>query len=192
MPRSVGLDHFFDGFIAARKDQVHRRFAIFVRQREAVAGRLGFHFFRGGARIDQILRHAPIDQQNLLARDAFPVVRRAALQRMIGVVPDGDVVAENFLADAAGEARALIEHGRGGEIVEEKSDQIEHRGRTQDRGVAAGGNFARLARACGRFRLAFSASSSGSILRISGEFDLAQPEEFASRMVTENSARVCS
>ena len=79
-PRSVERDHFVDGFISAAQHQIHRRFAVFVRKRKAVAGGLRFHFLRGGAGVDEILRHAAIDQQNFLSRDAFAIegLRRAA------------------------------------------------------------------------------------------------------------------
>ena len=192
MPRSVGADHFVHGFIAAGENEIHGRFAVFIGEREAVAGGLGFHFFRGGARIDEIFRHAAIHEQHFLPWDAFAVVGRAGLQRMIDVVPDGNIFAEDFLAHAAGEAGALVEHGRAREIVEEEADKIEDGRRFEDRGVAAGRKLTRLARGGGFAAGAFGEGVGIESQRMSGEFDLAQPEEFSSRMVTENSARVCS
>ena len=50
--------------------------------------------------------------------------------------------------------RALIEHRRAREIVKQKADQIEHRGRLENRGVMPGRNFARSARGRATFRLA--------------------------------------
>ena len=83
-----GGDHFVHGSVAAAENQIDGRFAIFIGQREPVAGGLGLHFFRGGARVDQIARHAFIHQQNFLPRHAFAVEGRAGLQRM------GDVVVQ--------------------------------------------------------------------------------------------------
>ena len=111
---------------------------------------------------------------------------------MVDVVPERDIFAEKLLAHAAGEAGALVEHGGAGEIVEEETDEIEDGGRLENRGVMAR---ARVRADCAsrplcgwRFRQALR----GSISRMSGELALAQPEEFSSRIVTENSARVCS
>src|SRR5271163_1302380 len=103
-----------------------------------MTGGLGFHFFCGGTRIDEILWHAAIDKQNLLLRETLAIVGRAQLVRMIDVVPKRVVIAENFFAHAVIEARAFVEKCSGGKIVEKKSDEIEDGRRFKDRGVVAG------------------------------------------------------
>ena len=80
--------HFVHRRFAAAENQIHGRFAHIIGQGETVAGGLGLHFFGGGARVDQIARHALIDQQNFLARNSFAVKGRAGLQRVIDVVAD--------------------------------------------------------------------------------------------------------
>src|ERR1700693_1932099 len=67
---------------------------------------------------------------------------------MIDVVPERDVVAENFLAHAVVEARAFVENRGGGKIVEKKSDEVEDGRRLENRGVVTGRQLSRLARAC--------------------------------------------
>ena len=110
---------------------------------------------------------------------------------MIGVVPDRDVFAKDFLAHAASEAGALVEHGCARKIVKQKTDQIEHGGRLENHGVVSRRE-SRAACANRRtFRWRFRPARPDRITRMSGEFALAQPEEFSSRMVIENSARVC-
>ena len=56
-----------------------------------------------------------------------------------------------LLAHALIEAGALVEHRRAREIVEEKADQIEHRGGLENHRPAAGLDFARIARGGGLF-----------------------------------------
>ena len=80
-------DHFVDRLVSPAPHQIHRRFAVFVRERKSMAGRLGFHLLRGGARVDQIFRHAAIDQQDFLPGNAFAIEGLAKLQRMVNVVP---------------------------------------------------------------------------------------------------------
>ncbi len=65
---------------------------------------------------------------------------------MRDVVVDGDVFAHHLLADAIGEAGALIEHGGSGEIVEEKAHEIEDGGRFENYGPSAGLDFFGVAR----------------------------------------------
>ena len=67
-------NHFVEGLVTAGKNQIHGRFAIFIGQGKTVTCRLLFHFFRGGARVHEIFWNAAIHQQNLLPRNAFPVV----------------------------------------------------------------------------------------------------------------------
>ena len=65
-----------------------------------MAGRFGFHFFGGGARVDQIAGDAFVHQQNFLARNSFSIEGRAGLQRVVGVIVERDVFAQNALAHA--------------------------------------------------------------------------------------------
>ena len=95
---------------------------------------------------------------------------------------------KSLLPHTAGEAGALIEHGRAGKIVKKEADEIEHGGRFENRRVMSRFQSSRGLREAWPYGWRFRPSSSGSISRMSGEFDLAQPEEFSSRIVTENSA----
>ena len=100
-----------------------------------MAGRLFAGFFGAGARVDEISRNAFFHQIYTLARDAFAVERRAELQRVIRVVDDGDVLAEELLAQAFGEAGTLVGKRGGCKIVKEKPDEIESGGGLEDYGV---------------------------------------------------------
>jgi hypothetical protein len=57
---------------------------------------------------------------------------------VIHVVGDGDIFAEDGLADAAGEAGALVGNGGGRKIVEEEADEVQDCGGFQDDGIAPG------------------------------------------------------
>ena len=60
---------------------------------------------------------------------------------MRDVVVNGDIFAHDLLAEAIGEAGALIEHGGSCEIVEEKAHQIENGGGFENDRPAAGLDF---------------------------------------------------
>ena len=137
-PRSVDAIISSSEALPPPKHQIHRRFAVFIRQRETVARRLFLRRLRGGAGVHQILRHAAIDQQNALARHPFPIERRAELQRMIGVIHDADVLAKDLLAHAVVEARPLVGQRRRREVVKQKTDDIEHRRGFENHRVPAG------------------------------------------------------
>jgi len=156
-----GGDHFFDGGIAAGEDEIHGGFAVLVGESETMAGGLFAGGFGGRAGIDEIARDAAIYEQNFLARQAFAVKGGALLQRVIGVVGDGDVLSEELLAHALVEAGALVFEGGGGEIVKEEADEIEDGGGLQDYVVAAGGEFARVDGEVG-----FFAGAGGEFLRV--------------------------
>ena len=93
-----------------------------------MAGGLFAGGFGAAARIDEILGDAAIDEKDLLTRDAFAVEGGAELERMIGVIGDGDIFAEERFAHAVVEARALVLESGGGEIVKEETDEIEDGG----------------------------------------------------------------
>src|SRR6266481_6394287 len=78
----------------------------------------------------------------LAAREAFAIEMGALLQRVINVVGNGDVLAEELFAHALVQAGTLVCKGGSGEIVKKKTDEIEHGGRFEDYGVTAGGKFA--------------------------------------------------
>ena len=119
--------------------------------------------FGAGSRIDEIPGHAAINEQNALAGHAFSVERSAELQRMISVIGDGDIFAEDWFAHAVVEAGAFVLEGSGGEIVKEEADEIEDGGRFENDGVAAGREFAGVDRHVGLF-----AGALGEFLRIEG------------------------
>ena len=85
---------------------VERRFADFVRQREAMAGGLDAGALGAGSRIGQLARNAGLHQRQFAARHAFAIERNAGLQRMRDVVGNMNVVAEQLLAEAIGEEAA--------------------------------------------------------------------------------------
>ena len=120
-----------------------------------MAGRFGLHFLRGRARINQILRNAAIHQQHFLPWKSFAIPWGTHLQRMVHVIPQSDILAENFLAHALVQARTLIENRRSRKIVENRPDKIERRGRLQNCRVVARLQFARLARASRLFARTF-------------------------------------
>ena len=111
---------------------------------------------------------------------------------MIDVVPNGNIFAEELFAHAASKDRALIAHRRGREIVKEEADQIEHRGRLENHGVMPCRNFERRARGDRFLTGAIRPALRDRCPSNSRELALAQPEESFSRIVIENSARVCS
>ena len=105
-------DHGVQRRSAAGEDEVEGRFAILIRQWQAVAGGFGFHFFGRRSRIDEMARHAAIDEQNRLPGQAFAIEGRAGLQGVRDVVVNAHVFAHDLLADAIGEAGALIDAPR--------------------------------------------------------------------------------
>ncbi len=71
---------------------------------------------------------------------------------MIGVVGDGDFLAEKRFAQAIVEAGALISQRSGGKIVKKKTDQIENGGGFEDHGVFSRREFLRIFRHLELFR----------------------------------------
>ena len=71
--------------------------------------------------------------------------------RMVGIVGDGDVLAEERFAQATRKAGALVGNGGSGEIVEEKTDEIEDGGGFEDHREAAGRKFDGILRTGGFF-----------------------------------------
>src|SRR4029077_20797930 len=112
---------------------------------------------------DEILWHAAIDERNALAGHAFAVEGHAELERMVGVIGNGDVSAEERFAHAAVEAGTFILELGGGKIVKEETDEIENCGWCESDGVAAGRQFAGVNR-----HVRFSASALGKLLRVDG------------------------
>jgi len=62
-----------------------------------------FHSFRRSPRIDNARDHSVLDQRHTQPPHAFAIESRPGLEGMRDVVPDGDVLAEELTADAAGE-----------------------------------------------------------------------------------------
>src|SRR5580704_5448549 len=137
-----GGDHFFQGGVPAGEDEIHGGFAVFVGERETVACGLFVGGFGAAAGIDEILWHAAINEQNTLARDAFPVEGGPELEGMVGVIGDRNIFAEERFAHAVVEAGAFVLECGSGEVVEEETDEIEDGGWFENDGVAAGWEFA--------------------------------------------------
>ena len=109
---------------------------------------------------------------------------------MIDVVGDGDVLAEDLFAEAAGKAGALVGDRGGGKIVKEKTDEIEDGGGLQDDGVAAGGEFDGVLGASGFFAGNFCQRFADRRRGRLAAFALAQLAADPCCIVTENSAWV--
>ena len=75
----------------------------------------------------------------------FAVEGLAELERVIRIVPQGDVLAEKWFTHLARKARALIENSGARKIVEEKSNEVENGGRFKNRRVMARFEFAGIA-----------------------------------------------
>ncbi len=131
-------NHLFERGFASGKHQVHRSFAVLVRQRESVACRLFLRPLGAGPAVDQISRHAAFDQADPLPRHSFPVKRRAKLAGVINVIPNRNVFAEKRLAHPVVQAGTLVFQGSRGKIVKKESHQIEHRSRFEDHRVFVG------------------------------------------------------
>src|SRR5208282_3066027 len=150
-------NHLVNGYWLGRcaEHDVHRGFAHFIWERKAVpGGRDGtdlvsvfrpLHLLGGGAGIHQALDHAVFDQLHFLTAYSFSVERWARLQRVSNVVPDIDVLAEEFASDAVIQERALVENGESAKVEEHEANDVEHGGRLENDGVFPSGN---LARAC--------------------------------------------
>src|SRR5713226_8253761 len=119
-------DHLLERRIPPAKDQIHRRFAVFIRESKPVPGRGLARLFGARARIHEILWNAVINQQDSPPGYAFPIEGRALLHWMISVVADADVAAKEWLAHPVVQARALIFQSGGRKIIEEESNKIEH------------------------------------------------------------------
>src|SRR5581483_8999359 len=104
------------------------------------------HLLSGGASINKIFDYAIFYQFDPLARLAFPIEWRTRLQRVMYVVVNGDVVAENLRTDPVCQKRALVEDGKSAEIEEHEPDQIKDSGRLENHRVLAGSEFS----GCGR------------------------------------------
>jgi hypothetical protein len=60
-----------------------------------------------------------------LAGNTFAIEGRAELLPMVGVIGDGNIFAEERFVHAFEQAGALVGYGGGGEIVKQKTYQIE-------------------------------------------------------------------
>src|SRR5258708_5159301 len=158
-----GGDHFFDGGVTAGEDEVHGRFAVFVRQSEPVSSGLFASGFGSGTGIDESSGDAAIDQLNALTGQALAIEGHTLLQQMIDVVGDGDVLSEELFAHAVVEAGALVFESGGGKIVKKKADEIKHGGGFEDNSVTAGGKFAGV-----NSEMRFFGSASSKFLRVAG------------------------
>ena len=110
-PRSVDLNHVVHTGAVAIHDNIQRSFRILIGQRESVAGGLRAQLVRRLARIDQVFHFALLDNRHALAGNSLSVKGSAGLQGMENIVAEVDVIAEHFLAHAAGQATALLVHG---------------------------------------------------------------------------------
>src|SRR5690242_13734196 len=77
-----GSDHLLDRCIAARDHNVRGRFAKFIWQRKTVPGRLDAGTHGRLTAVDHVTDHAPVDQRQSLAWDAFSVEWRSGLKGM--------------------------------------------------------------------------------------------------------------
>src|SRR5713101_991692 len=133
-----GSDHFFHRSVTAAENQIHRRFAVFVREGETVASGLFVRGFGGSAGINEIPGNAAIHEQHLLPRNPLAIEWRALLERVINIVTDADIRSEKLLAHAFIETRALVFQSGGCEIVKEEADEIEDSGGFEDHRVTPG------------------------------------------------------
>ena len=159
---------------------------VLVGQREAVPGRRDAGLFGGLARIRDFADHAAIDQRQPPPRHALAVEGRTGLQRMVHVIGDADVFAEELLAEPAGQKAALVPDGGGAEVDEHLADEVLHRRRFEDDGVAAGRKFARRSGSRGLLRGAARQRARVPIAPQSGALALAQPELSPAIAVIEN------
>src|SRR6266849_3374924 len=122
-------DHLVHSIRVTRRleDNVHGRFAHFVRNRKAMSGsfdRADFarvfrllHLFCARPRVHQPFDDSAFDELDPLAAHAFAIEGRAGLEWMRDVVPDCDVFAEQTGTNAVAEKRPLIENGKPAEVV---------------------------------------------------------------------------
>ena len=122
------------------------RFTVFVGQREAVPGGLDPGSVRGLAAIRHLADYSPIHEREQAPRNAFAIERRAGLQRVIRIVVDRDVVAEQLCADAVAQEAAAVGDGGGAEVAEHLAYQVQDRRRLQDYRVSAGRQFDGISR----------------------------------------------
>src|SRR5438309_1324296 len=160
-----GGDHLFYGRISAAEDEIHGRFAVFVGKGKPVPGGLLVRRFGGGPGIHEILGDAAVHEHDALTWHSFAIEWGALLQRMINVVGDADVLAEELLAHAFVQAGALVRQGSGRKIVKKKTDKVENGSGFEDDRVAAG---IKLARIDGEMR--FFADSGGEFLLVEGAY----------------------
>src|SRR6266568_2277384 len=124
-PAFGGANHVIEVGFVTGEDQIHRRLAVFVGQRKSMPRRFLVRPPCRITRIDEVFRNAAVHQKNALPGQAFPIERHTKLERMVHVVADGDVFAEDLFAYAAIQAGALVFKGGRSEIIEEKTDEIE-------------------------------------------------------------------
>jgi len=99
-------------------------------------------------------------QVSALAGDTFAIEGCTQLFRMVGIIGNGNIFAEEWFIYAFEKAGALVGYGSGGEIVKKKTYQIEDGGRFEDYRVFSGRNFLRVFR-----HLGFFAGAGGKFLR---------------------------
>src|SRR5579862_4219041 len=88
--------------------------------------------------------------------DAFTVEWRSGLQRMRNIVPDGDVVAEQMLADTAVEKRSLVENGHSAKVIKHEADDVERSSGFENHRVLPCWHFTRACRFACLARSSFS------------------------------------
>ena len=154
MPRSVDAIICVDGCLAARDHDVHGRFADFVWHRKTVAGWLGPARWPPAGNTRSRAPRRSSTSASSAPRNALTIEWRAGLQRMVRIVVNRDVLAEQLPADAVAQKAAAVADGGGAEVAEHLAHQVQHRGRLQDHCVASGRQFDGRARSrrlvCGR------------------------------------------
>ncbi len=173
-------NHLFHALRILRRAEydVHRHLAHFIRQGEAMTGRLdGTNFtrvlrllhFRGRPpRINDSLHHAVLHQRHSLSPHAFAIERRAHLQRMRHIVPDVDVLSEKLFPDPVVEERSLVQNRHSAKIPEHEAGDVEYGRRLQDHRVLPRRNLSRTRRLNAPFAPPFrlAASDPGSSRRV--------------------------
>src|SRR6516162_8997043 len=167
-PAFGGGDHLLERGFPSGDDEIHGRFTVFVGQGETVTGGLFLGLLGGPAGIHKVFDGALIDQENALGGHAFTVERRTQLLGMVDVVGDGDVFAEQRLADTAGKTGAFVGDRSGREIVEQEADEVQYRRGFEDHGVAAGLQFDGVLGAGGFFAGGFGESLGIELAMIGG------------------------
>ena len=102
--------------------------------------------------INHVPHDAFFDQGHSLARHSLSVESRARLQRVIDVIENTDVLAEDLLAETPSQETPLIAQRGGAEISKQLSYQIQYCRRLQHDGVAARGDLSGCTRIRGFLR----------------------------------------